>query len=441
MIRLLSVMPKHILAGVCALLVCSLSSAVLRAQSLSDSVQIALTQYPTILAAQARSDASESDIIRARGQHFPQVSWQGTASNYSGVNASGPQAAAGLIPNDTWIQSPNVTFNVWSGWRIQSEVERTQAISSARGHQQKITRDEVVLMVIEAYMNWARNIELVSLARKNVEAHRRILGDVQKISNVDQGRRIDEDQARVRFENANLSLQQRETDLAVSAQRLQRMLLGSLPKEPSGFTTVSGKLPASPEEALSSINDTHPQIALQISQVDAAKAGVRFAQSGFSPTVDVSYGKQVTQGSGQGDYITQMVVNAPIFSGGQTYGAVGSAKNELVAVEQGLSEARLTVRERLLSVWPELLSARERKKLGLSQIQTGQKLVTGYELQFRVGRRSLLDLLTVQSDLYSYQSETVIATFDERIAHARVLAAMGKLAFAYQTTETAPAKK
>jgi adhesin transport system outer membrane protein len=285
-------------------------------------------------------------------------------------------------------------------------------------------------------MNWARNIELVSLARKNVEAHRRILNDVRKITLVDQGRRIDQDQAEVRFENATLSLQQRETELAVSAQRLERMLLGPLPKTPSGFTKVTGELPSSPQDALLSINNAHPQIAVQLSQIDAAKAGVKFAQSGHSPTVNMSYGKQVSQGSGQGDYITQVNVNVPIFSGGSTYGAVGSAKNELIAVEQGLRETQLIVKERLLSLWPELLSARERKKLGERQIQTGQKLVVGYEQQFRVGRRSLLDLLTVQSDLYSYQTSMILATFDERVAHAKVLAAMGRLALAYQAPIT-----
>ena len=414
----------------------SLPAFAVHSQSLPQAVQIALAQYPTILAAQARFEASKSDIIRAQGQHYPQVSWQGTTSNYSGVTADGPQAAAGLVPNDTWIQSPNVTLNIWSGWRIQSEVERSQSISSARGHQQRITRDEVALLALEGYMNWARNIELVSLARKNVEAHRRILNDVRKITMVDQGRRIDLDQAEVRFENATLSLQQRETELAVSAQRLERMMLGPLPKAPSGFTTVAGTLPANSTEALAALNDAHPQIAVQLSQIDAAKAGVRYAQSGHSPTVNMSYGKQVSQGSGQGDYITQVSVNVPIFSGGQTYGAVGSAKNELIAVEQGLQEARLTVRERLLSVWPELLSARERKKLGERQTQTGLKLVAGYDQQFRVGRRSLLDLLTVQNDLYSYQTNTIIATFDERIAHARILAAMGRLALAYQVPDT-----
>jgi adhesin transport system outer membrane protein len=341
-----------------------------------------------------------------------------------------------LIPNDTWIQSPNVTLNVWSGWRIQSEVERTRSISQARGHQERITRDEVALLALEGYMNWARGIELVNLAKKNVEAHRRILNDVRKITMVDQGRRIDQDQAEVRFENAKLSLQQRETELAVAIQRLERMLLGPLPKSPTGFTKVAGELPASPQDALLAINNAHPQIAVQLSQIDAAKAGVRFAQSGHSPTVNMSYGKQVSQGSGQGDYITQVSVNMPIFSGGSTYGAVGSAKNELIAVEQGLRETQLVVKERLLSVWPELLSARDRKKLGERQIQTGLKLVNGYEQQFRVGRRSLLDLLTVQSDLYNYQTSTIVATFDERVAHARVLSAMGRLALAYQAPVT-----
>lgn len=406
-----------------------------QAQSLPEAVQIALAQYPTILAAQARVDASRSDIIRAQSQHYPQISWQGTASNYSGVTANGPQAG-GLIPNDTWIQSPNVTLNVWSGWRIQSEVERTRSISQARGHQERITRDEVALLALEGYMNWARGIELVNLAKKNVEAHRRILNDVRKITMVDQGRRIDQDQAEVRFENATLSLQQRETELAVAIQRLERMLLGPLPKSPTGFTKVAGELPPSPQDALLAINNAHPQIAVQLSQIDAAKAGVKFAQSGYSPTVNMSYGKQVSQGSGQGDVITQVSVNMPIFSGGSTYGAVGSAKNELIAVEQGLRETQLVVKERLLSVWPELLSARDRKKLGERQIQTGLKLVNGYEQQFRVGRRSLLDLLTVQSDLYSYQTNTVVATFDERVAHARVLAAMGRLALAYQAPVT-----
>ncbi len=413
-----------------------LVSTISYGQSLDEAIRSALVQYPTIIAAQARLEASRADITRAQGQHYPQLSWQGTSSNYSGVNANGGSTASGLLPDNTWIQSPQVTLNIWSGGRIQSDVDRSTSTSLTRFHQQRLTRDEVALLALEGYMNWARGLELVSLARSNVNTHLRILNDVKKITAVDQGRMIDQDQAEVRLEAAELILNQRETALAVAAQRLERMLLGAMPVKPIGIDQLRGELPVSAKAALAYINDLHPAIAVQLAQIGAARASLASARSQYSPTVNLSYGKQSTQGTGQGDYITQVTINFPLFSGGSTYGAVGSASQELLATQQGLTEARLLLTERVLSIWPELQASRSRKELAQRQAQTGLKLVYGYEQQFRVGRRSLLDLLSVQNELFSYQSNAASAAFDERIAKGRMLAAIGKLAVAYQGSQT-----
>jgi adhesin transport system outer membrane protein len=211
------------------------------------------------------------------------------------------------------------------------------------------------------------------------------------------------------------------------------MLQGPVPSKPVGIDHIRGELPPSADLAIAQINDRHPTIAIQLAQINAARASLDSARSQYSPTVNLSYGKQISQGSGQGDYITQISVNVPIFSGGSTYGAVGSASNELLATQQGLSEARIILRERILSLWPELQNARSRKELAQRQATTGLKLVQGYDQQFRIGRRSLLDLLTVQNDLFSYQSNATIAAYDERILKGRLLSAIGKLAEAYQT--------
>jgi len=404
-------------------------------QSLDDAIRSALVQYPSIIAAHARYEASRSDILKSQGQHYPQVSWQGTTSNYSGINSNGAAAASGLLPDNTWIQSPNVTLNIWAGGRIQADVDRSKSTSAARFYQLRLTRDEVALLALEGYMNWARGLELVNLARANVLAHQRILNDVKKITYVDQGRMIDQYQAEVRFENAALTLKLRETELAVASQRLERMLLGPAPSKPVGIDHIRGDLPPTAALAVALINDGHPAIALQLSQIKAARASLDSARSQYSPTVDLSYGKQFTQGTGQGDFITQISIKFPIFSGGATYGAVGSASNELLATQQGLSEARILLKERILSLWPELQNARSRKELAQRQVTTGIKLVQGYDQQFRIGRRSLLDLLTVQNDLFSYQSSATIATFEEHIFKGRLLAAIGKLAEAYQTNQ------
>ena len=400
-------------------------SAVL-SQSLPEAVQIALSQYPSILAAQSRVQAADYEITRARSGHYPQVGWQGTNSVYSDVSPSP------FGPNDTWIQSPTVNMNVWSGWRVQSEVERAQAIHDTRQQQQRITRDEVAFLVVEAYLNWMRLRDLVKLAEDNLAAHERLTRDVNKIAAVDQGRRIDVDQALVRTENARLSLEQRRAEYEIFAQRLRRMLLGRLPQFPAGYEQIKGRLPSNTEQALAMLTSNHPVIAQQQAQIDAAEAAVRSAKSGFSPRVDLSYQRQTTQGSGQGDYITQLNVQVPIFDGGSAYGATRSAYAELDAAKQGLTEAKVTLKENLLTGWSEYLSAKQRAILGKKQVVNAVKLVQGYDKQFRVGRRSLLDLLTIQDNLYSYQTNATNAAYEERIAKAKILAILNRLALAYQ---------
>ena len=395
----------------------------IHAQSLHEAVLIALAQYPAILAAQSKTEAADSDITRAQGAHWPQLAWTGTYNAYN----------SGNVPN-AWIQSPTVSMNVWSGWKIQSDVERSQALATAGRQQQRITRDDVALLCTEGYLNWAHQIDMVRYARENLAVHQKIVTDIGKITQIDPGRRIDLNQAQVRYENAKLSLEQREAELTSAAQRLNRMLLGQMPPAPSGIDFEPGVSPASPELALAEINDTHPVIAQQRAQVDAAEASVRNARSQYSPQVNVTYGKQTYQGTAQGDYLAQLVVTVPIFQGGSAYGAVGTATANLQAVEFNLQEVRLILREKIMAFWADWLSAKNRSQLGVSQVKTAQTLVDGYWMQFQVGRRSLLDLLNVQSDLYTYQSNWSTAVFESSVARARLMATTGKLANSYGAT-------
>ncbi len=392
------------------------------AQNMNQAVMIALSQYPSILAAQSKRQAADSDIIRAQAAHWPQVSWMGTYSAYNAGNVS-----------NTWVQSPVVSMNVWSGWRIQSDVERSKALSNSALQQQRITRDDVALLCLEGYLNWAHQIQMVKLARENLNFHQKILGDTERILSVDTGRKVDRNQALVRFQNAKITLAQREGDLAIAVERLNRMLLGQVPTAPSGLDEMPGIIPTSAEQALLNINPTHPIIAQQMAAVEASQAALKGARSGYSPTVNVTYGKQTYQGSGQGDYVAQLVVSVPIFQGGMTYGAVGTAMGNLEAAEQTLKESKLIVRERVLSFWSDLESARDRIESSKNQIRTAREVVDAYWHQFQVGRRSLLDLLNIQSDLFSYQSNQETAQFDQRVSKARLLAATGMLAMAYQS--------
>lgn len=390
------------------------------AQGLQEAVLMALERYPSLASAQSKTEAARADITRAQGAHWPQLSWTGNYSDYR----------SDALPS-RWTQSPVLSLNLWSGRRIQSDVERAQALVKASQKQEIITRDDVALLASEAYLQWAHHQQMMALAQDNLATHEKILRDFRTITQLDPGRRIDLNQAQVRYDNAQLVLLKSETDMRVAAERLARMLMAPAPAEPSG---LDFSLPIAYEtlaQAQVQLNDSHPVIARLLAQREAALASVRYAQAQNAPTVNLTHAKSTTPGLAEGHFVTQLQLNLPLFDGGTTRGAVGTAVANVQALEADLIETRLVLNEQLAAAWASWVSSQNRADMGLEQTRTARSLAYGYEQQFRVGRRSLLDLLNIQSDLFTYQSNAATAMHEARLSQARILASVGQLAQAY----------
>ncbi|BDU51789.1 TolC family protein [Limnohabitans sp. INBF002] len=404
-----------------------------KAQSFTEVIQNALAIYPSMLSARAKTEAQRSDIDRARAAHMPQINYGYTRSKYA--NSDLP---ASLHSN---MRSPSVRFNLWSGGRIEADAERAEALSYSSEYQEAITRDDVALLAAEAYINWARAIDMFELAAKNFESHRITLSDIQKIVDVDTGRRIDLEQAQVRMDNASLTKLQRQTELLQTRQRLGRFWQGPLPVKPIGLnealvpTGRLGQVPQTLELVMDAVSDDLPTIAQQKAQVQAAEAGVTLARGQYWPTVDLTATRQLNPVSNglfatsyKEDTFTQVQVNMPLYSGGATSAGIRTATSQLTAAQNGLDEARLLAREKAGVAYQDWVNAQGRATQGESQARVGDKVVEGYRLQFRLARRQLLDLLNIQAEAFSYQSAATTAIYDEKITRARLLAAMGDLA-------------
>jgi adhesin transport system outer membrane protein len=394
------------------------------AQSLQETVVIAMADYPSVASAKYKTEAAQSDAIRAKGGHWPQLSWSGTYNDYTSSSLG-----------NRWVQTPVLNLNLWSGGRIQADIDRAEALTQASRRQETVTRDDVALLSSEAYLQWAHQHQMVALAENNLSTHEKILRDFQTITQFDPGRRIDLNQAQVRYDNARLGLLRSETDKAVAAERVSRMLMAPAPEKPSGLD-FSPLMPYSTlDQAQTELNDQHPVIAKLLAQRQAAQATVRFAQSQHAPTVNLSHAKSTTPGLAEGKFVTQLQMNLPLVDGGTARGAVGTAKANLQALEFDLKETRLLLSEQLAASWADWLSASHRATMGEQQILTARELAQGYVQQFRVGRRSLLDLLNIQTDLYTYQSNAATALYESRVSQHRILATLGQLAKGYMPAD------
>lgn len=397
-----------------------LASGWVQAQSLPEAVAIALSQYPTIFAAQASQQAAEHEVTRAQAAYWPQVSWTGTYSYYN----------TGSVPS-TWIQSPTVSLNLWSGGRISADVDRARAQVDASRHSVDITRDQVAQLAVQGYLNWARSQELVRSARENHLAHQRLHALVSKMVEADPGRSVDLEQVRARLAGAQLMLEQNKAGLAIAAERVRRMLLGVVPQEPSGLDIAPAQMPASLEIALTYLGDTNPIIARQLTTLAVARANLASAKSQHSPQITATYGKQTFQGTAQGDYVAQVMLTVPIFQGGATYGATQSAIAQLEAAEYSLKEARITLQENLRTNWINWISAQERFKVADQQVAHGAKTLAGYWQQYQVSRRQMNEILNVQNELFTFQVNKISARFDALNFRIAVLASIGRLASGY----------
>lgn len=405
------------------------------AQTFSEVVQNAMAMYPTIVVAKAKTEAQRADIDRARAAHMPQISYGFARSKYANTDLP-----ASVHKN---TRSPSVRFNLWSGGRIEADAERAEALTYGNEQQEALTRDDVALQAAEAYINWARAVDMFELASKNLESHRITLDDIQKIVDVDTGRRIDLEQAQVRMDNASLSKLQRQTELNQARVRLARFWQGSLPAKPVGLKEALqpngrlGPVPQSIEQVNELVSDDLPAIAQQKAQVKAAEAALTVAKGQYWPTVDLTSTRQLNPVTSGGlfptttykeDTFTQVQLNMPLYSGGATDAGIRTAMGQLTAAQSTLDEARMVAREKAGLAYQDWMNAQGRAIQGESQARVGDKVVEGYRLQFRLARRQLLDLLNIQAEAFNYKSSATTAFYDEQVARARLLAVMGDLA-------------
>jgi outer membrane protein, adhesin transport system len=291
-------------------------------------------------------------------------------------------------------------------------------------------------LAAEAYINWARAVEMTDLASKNLEAHRLILLDIQKIVSVDAGRRIDYDQAKIRLDNASLTLMQRRTELAQARQRLSRFWNGPLANQPKGLQDALsgngalGRMPQSMDQVISQVSDDLPQVAKQLAEVKAAERAVAMARGQYWPTLDVTASRQLNTAvfPYQQDTLTQVQLNMPLYSGGATSAAVKAAASQLEGAQSSLDEVRLVARERAVLAYEDWRSAQGRAVQGAEQTRVSEKVVEGYRQQFMLAKRQLLDLLNIQNESFNYQSASTAAFYDEQVSRTRLLASMGDLA-------------
>ncbi|MFN7645005.1 MAG: TolC family protein [Burkholderiales bacterium] len=377
--------------------------ALAHATPLDEVVRAAVTDFPSIRAAQANRSAAEFRVEGARAGHYPTFD-VGALGRVSGAAQSTPL--------------PRARVNVFAGGAIEASIDREAQRVAALESREIATRDDVAFGAAQAYLRTLRAARLVRVSEANLERHTRLAEDFEQIVRVDVGRRFDLVQAQARLQAVRGTLEDRLAELGAARQALGRYY-------PQPLETSRMTLPAvaalQPEPAAPIGSQEHPAVEVARREVSAAEANARTLRLQRRPRLDF-------EATGGRDPLSQVVLSWPAFDASLSAAEQGAVAARIGA-EASLQDVELTIAEQRRQADVDFASTGRRIVQSRTQVQLATELVTIYYEQFRVGRRNLLDLLTAYAELSNGEATLVAAQVDQALARYRI---------AYTTAAFAP---
>lgn len=416
--------------GVFLLTLCA--SQVVQAEpfSINNAIKEAVRSHPGVGEAAANRRATEAELRQTQSTLLPQLRGEFKA----GPEKFNYQITPTPRGNNTtqWGKKWTLTGRqlIFDGMATINDIWRQAArvdAAAARVHERT---GLIALEAAEAYIDVVRYMRLVSLARRNVATHQKILSNVNARFSGGRAGEGDLQQTKERVESARAALADFKKALD-EARGKYRKAVGLEPFNLRFPGRLRG-LPRSKDEALAVTLRHNPTIKAAANDSKAAKYAFRQTAGAFVPNVALEgsmvYGRDYDGYVGRRtEQSGKVVVTWDIFRGGQD----SWRRKEMAEryTEQSMRYARLQ-REAFESVdkaWAGRTVTSERIRALVRQIASDRRVIAAYNKEYELGQRTLIDLLNAQNQLFNASVSLVSTRGVAIFADYQLLAAMGSL--------------
>lgn len=400
----------------------SASGADIRAL-LARAVNQAVRISPRLSSVRYQAEAAQGSVEEAKGQRWPQVDV--TSSSQSLYFGSGNRPASGK--NDVVSLGVNMATTLYDFGQTSSTIRAREDQASAADAAISAEAESLALDVSAALLERHKQQLIISISEDYVRRMKSLTDMLSGIVDVDQGRRSELTQARGRLLSAQASL-----DSAVARARDQDILLQRL----LGHFEVS--LPPGSEWELSvpdgarlaSQIPNNPLILKALAEARAARSEAEAVRSSGLPKINWVVSKNTGQdelGRRQA-FQTGVQVSWGIFRGGSNSAAERAALARAEASMQSVEEQRRDSEQRIHASLQDAGALLERAALYHNlTAETDRIRLAFFEQWYHLGKRTLLDVLSAESDYYNNRVSEVTSRVDGYASVIRGYANAGML--------------
>jgi outer membrane protein len=406
-----------------------------QAQSISQALTAAYNHAPDLQSALLEAKATAENIVQAKSAKLPTIS----ASISGGGSITG---APSIDPNDAPIIGQSLSAGldysqtIFDNFQSDAQIEAARAGAEAAEYQLRNTEQNVLLAVVQAYMDVLSGRELLSLRQDNINFFQAQLQSAQDRLDVGEGTRIDVAQAQARLAQGQAAYRAAEGSLETAEATFQRYV-GAAPQGLSTSHGFANLIPMSLDAAISEAEIGHPAILLAKAGIRAAQAGSDAAQAAGGPTAAITGGvnaswqtnNRATTSTDSGSIVGNVGfrVSIPIYSGGRIGSGIRQANLEQIQSEVDAMAAYDQIREAVISAWAGIQSADAQIQAAQAGVSSSNTVLSGVQQELDLGEATTLDVLNAQADLTTARESLINATNGKTIATFSLLSAMGRL--------------
>ena len=401
-----------------------------RAENLQNAVFKAIASYPQVRAEISRKSAQEQALRQAEAGYYPSVDLLAGVGNENSDNRFTRAIGATDYVNLTRREeSFVVTQNLFKGFGTSNDIKRNLAKVLAANNRLHDITEQTALRVAEVYIDVLRQQELVAISERSLKIHLDLFNKVQSRGRSGVGRKADIDQAMGRVALARANLISDQANLQSAESKYQRVV-GQMPVNLLNPPDESSSLPKDLEQVLQKTLAANPLIKAAQAEIDAAHAQRQVAKSPYYPSLDLvfeqSHGENLDGIEGvEKDYSLMLKMRYNLFNGGYDVARVNEAGFRLNESKEELDNVRRQVVETGRLAWNAYQSINQQLPYLQQHVKAAESTRAAYADQFKIGQRTLLDLLDSENELYLAQRKSINAKYERQISVYRIFANMG----------------
>lgn len=393
--------------------------------TLSVMVEQVLQRNPQVFQSEAESRAADARYAQAGAARLPRISISGNA---------------GREQQQTFLTDSNKRYRQSQGQvriampvfdpNINADQAQRRAQSTSFDWRLVDVREQLMLRAVDAYGELFRQSRLVLLARDNLKSHRQYVQQIKDIARADLGRAADLPAAQARVALAESVLSNRLTRL--EAVRVQWMQLSGTYVHSVAEPLPPVALPQALDEIVANAIDSSPALQAASADIESARQGVAVSKAAYLPRLIAEHSARRGFDAGgvqgwQNDRYYGLSMDWMLPNGVVDRYADRSAQEMALASRHARDHLQQELRARVEGQWFELLGSAASLKSYEDYVSSTEQMVTAYREQFKIGRRTLLEVLNAENELFTARSNVESTRQDMALASWRLVALQGRL--------------